>query len=531
MSLVAAVPGVLVGQLLEGRVMTLLREFAVKYQKLDVRFSNTALSAITPLEFNPQPPLWLYYLSAGLVAALALISCAAACLLCKEKRQKKRRFKLRMPVGKTRSSYLRCWCKYAFLSAKRGAIRSVSVVALAVIAAVFFGQLTGNIVAYEQQLADLKQNTQIRGYASAADGLRMEDVLASEEKMKKIYESGLVTQLDMTVAPNHYRTIGVAYLADGSDCGLELPDYPTSGYAFETLVAHMAKEPKMVGTTSVINAPAFYYAGAPKITWLDGYDDSSMRGSNTGICVISEDLAQEYGVNLGDTMVFLVLYPNGMNSAVGPCYLQVVGTYFTSTDLDVVFCPIGQSIYAPDYNVPGRWSAARNYNSAIFTLDAPEKLPQLRQLLEEMGYTSPGTWGRVRNYMVLDDRDYIMSTGGLERQIQYLQLVYGCLFVLVDMIGLTAAYLLLYARKAEIALMRSLGTSRMRIFSNFAGEQIMLSLLGCVAGFALWQLLGNAFAEITHLILRFWICWCAGAMASCLQMLGPKTLSGMNERE
>lgn len=349
--------------------------------------------------------------------------------------------------------------------------------------------------------------------------------------MKKIYDSGFVTQLDMTAAPNHYRAIGVAYLADGRDCGLEFPDYPISGYAFETLVTHMAMEPKMVATTSVIHAPAFYYADAPEITWLDGYDDSSMRGTNTEICVISEDLAQEYGVNLGDIMAFLVLYPNGMDSAVGPCYLQVVGTYFTSTDLDVVFCPIGPSIYAADYDVPDRWGVVRNYNSAIFTLDAPEQLPQMRQILEDLGYTSPGTWGRVRNYMVLDDRDYIMSTGGLERQIQYLQLVYGCLFVLVDLIGLTAAYLLLHARKAEVALMQSLGTPRLRIFGNFAGEQVLLCFLGCVAGFVLWKFAGNALAEIDHLILRFWICWCAGAMISCLQMLGPKTLSGMNERE
>lgn len=531
MSLVAGVPGVFLGQLLEDRVMGLLREFAAKYQTLDLRFSNTALSAITPLEFSPQPPLWLYYLGAGIITVLALVSCVAACLLCREKRQKKRQPKLRLPVGKTRSSYLRCWCKYALLSAKRGVVRSVSVIALGVIAAVFFGQLTGNIAAYEQQLADLKRNTQIRGYASATDGLRMEGLLVSDEKLDTLYESGLVSQLDMTGRTSHYRPIGVAYLVDGTECDLELPDYPTGGYALETLVMQMATEPKLVETTSVADSPVFYYSGAPEITWQEGYDESCMRGADMGICVIPEDLAREYAVNLGDTMVFLILYKDGMNSAVLPQYLKVVGTYFTSADVDTIFCPIGESIYSENHDGLYSIYAHKNYNSAIFTLKDSEQLPRLRQLLEELEYTSPGTWGRVRSYMVLDDREYIMSTGGLERQIQYLQLVYGCLFVLVDLIGLAAAYLLLHARKGEIALMQSLGTPRLRIFGNFAGEQMLLSLVGCLLGFGLWRLSGSDFAEVMKLLVRFWLCWCVGAMVSCLQMLGTKTLSGMSERE
>lgn len=531
MSLVAAVPGILVGRLLEGRVMELLQEFAERYQKLDLRFSNTVLSAITPLEFMPRPPLSLYYAGAGTIVVLALVSTVAACLLCRERRQKKHRPKLRFPRGKTRSSYLRCWCKYALLSVKRGMLRSVTVVLLAVIASIFFGQLTGNIAAYEQQLVDLKQNTQIRGYASATDGLRMEGVLVSDEKLEAIYRSGLVTQLDMTGRTSHYRTIGVAFRADGTDCNLELPDYPTGGFALETLVMQMAMEPKMVETTSVANSPAFYYTGEPEITWLDGYDETCMRGPDMGICVIPLELAREYDVDLGDTMAFLMLYPNGDHSAVVPRYMQVVGTYFTSADVDTIFCPIGESIYAEDYDEMWTLYTHKNYNSAIFTLDDPEKLPQLRQLLGELGFTSPGTWGKVRSYMVLDDCAYIMATGGLERQIQYLELVYGCLFVLVDLIGFAAAYLLLHARKREIALMGSLGTPRLRVFGNFVGEQLLLSLLGCLAGLGLWRLGSGNLPGVIELIIGFWLCWCVGSMVSCLQMLRSKAQSDFSNRE
>ncbi|MBQ4641788.1 MAG: ABC transporter permease [Oscillospiraceae bacterium] len=535
MSLVAAAIGIYLGQLLEDRVMSLLQGFAAKYQSLDLRFSATALSAIEPLEFRPQPPASLYYFGAGLIALLALFSTVASCLLCREKRQKARRLKLCLPQGKTRSSYLRCWFKYALLSAKRGVVRSVTVIVMSIVTAVFFGQLTGNITAYEQQLADVKQNTQIRGYASATDGLRMDSLLVADENMQILYDSGLVSQLDMTEMPGHYRPIGVAIRADGTQCKLDYPAIPT-GYALDTLKTQMASEPKILGTTSVEHSPAFYYAGPPEITWLEGYDETCMRSANTEIGVIPEDLAREYGVSLGDTMAFLTMSVADMrdmdvDKRVHYRYLQVVGTYFTSADVDTIFYPIGESIYAtsPDYWRPS--FQALNYDSTIFTVSSPETLPQLRQLLEELGYTSPGTWGRVRSYMVIDDSEYIMSTGSLERQIQYLHLVYGCLFVLVDLIGLAAAYLLLHARRGEIALMRSLGTPRLRIFGNLAGEQMLLSLVGCMAGFGLWYLVGAELKEILPLIVRFWISWCVGAVVSCLQMLGPKTLSGMNERE
>ncbi len=536
MSLIAAVIGIYLGRLLESRVLGLLQDFAAKYQGVDLRFSASALSEIEPLEFRPQPPASLYYFGAGLIALLALLGTEVSCLLCREKRQRKRRPKLRLPQGKARSSYLRCWFKYALLSAKRGAVRSVTVVALGVVAVVFFGQLTGNIAAYQQQLADVKQNTPIRGYASATDGLRMDGLLVADKNMQTLYDSGLVSQLDITDMPGHYRPIGVAFGVDGRYRDLEYPEIPTNAFRLDTLKMQMASEPKIVGTTSIADSPAFYYAGAPEITWMEGYDETCMRSANMEICVIPEELAKEYGVNLGDTMAFLTMSAAEMrdvntNKYIRYRHLQVVGTYFTSADIDTIFYPIAESIYATSPNYWRPSSRVLNYDSAVFTVSSPETLPQLRQLLEELGYTSPGTWGRVRTYMVIDDSEYIMSTGSLERQIQYLQLVYGCLFVLVDLIGLAAAYLLLHARKGEIALMRSLGTPRLRIFGNLAGEQVLLSLAGCLAGFGLWYLTGAELTQIIPLIVRFWACWCVGAVVSCLQMLGPKSLSGMNERE
>jgi RsiW-degrading membrane proteinase PrsW (M82 family) len=75
---------------------------------------------------------------------------------------------------------------------------------------------------------------------------------------------------------------------------------------------------------------------------------------------------------------------------------------------------------------------------------------------------------------MIEDEIYLNTTQSMERQIQYVSVLYGALYLLAGVIGFALAWLLLLSRRREIAVMRALGTQSGRILGNFLLEQLLL---------------------------------------------------------
>ena len=104
--------------------------------------------------------------------------------------------------------------------------------------------------------------------------------------------------------------------------------------------------------------------------------------------------------------------------------------------------------------------------------------------MSDAGYTWVHSNDRAKSCAFIDDEVYLNTTHSMERQIQYVSVLYDALYVLAGVIGFTLAWLLLQSRRQEIAIMRALGTQPGRIVGNFLAEQLLLMTLGLGIGFA-----------------------------------------------
>ena len=133
---------------------------------------------------------------------------------------------------------------------------------------------------------------------------------------------------------------------------------------------------------------------------------------------------------------------------------------------------------------------------------------------------------------MIDDKTYTETVRSLEWQISYTDTLYRCLYILSALIGLIMAYLLTQSRKAEIAVMRSLGDGRGRILLVFLAEQMLLLLAGLGLGITLWIAAGQSIQPLyLRLLGAFAGCWLAGAGLCLVRCLSRRTLDMLSERE
>ena len=168
----------------------------------------------------------------------------------------------------------------------------------------------------------------------------------------------------------------------------------------------------------------------------------------------------------------------------------------------------------------------------MFSLGDNSRLNDLRDALEEAEFRYAGSEGRALDYAVILDDVYLNTTGSMERQIEYVRVLYNGLFALAMIIGFAAAWLLTSSRGREISLMRALGAPGAVISANFILEQILLLAIGLAVGLGLHRLISGGFTK-TQLVLTaiFSACWLAGCITGLAPKLLGRTLDGLADPE
>lgn len=668
-ALLAAGLGAFVSSLLERRVMTFVADFAAKYQTTDLRYSNANLSISKELTFSPQTAAWLFLAAAGILLVLALLSCAVFTRSALAARKTKKPKKQRAPRHSGKSSHLSGGLlKYPLLSIRRGGIRSLVVVLTAAVVAVFLGQLTTTADVYRNKLQYVYDNTTLRGHITDSKGKRIGGLTIRANDIQDLYDTGLLHCLNASSSGAHYKLEGIRRDADGTLYDVASIPIPESEFALATLMARFAAGSRLVALTSLADMPEAFFSGPPAVTWLDGYDESCLRGEDPAICLLSSRMMEQEGVELGDIIRIMVCM-----DSVGYFYESeylVVGSYvpqgaedtlytpldfpfpvgrpagttvprdpfplespsdltFTYADHPVTFleaknaedflaahsgpnqivwsfdgilagdletltdnyCFVSRELWeetAPhmnyriritsstnmqvDYTIIGIYEKATigepdlycsslteyslepsgvydeatvlkkvlpyiTFESSIFTFSDLKNLSALKDAISELGFSgvnqnNPSGGIAARTYLVIYDKDFHSTVNSLNRQIQYLDALYTCLYVLTGLIGLVVAYLLVAARKRELAIMRGLGASHVRIFTAFFLEQLLLSLLGCGAGLGIWAALGRPSPRLHWLMTGIFLaCWLFGTGISTLHLQSSKALAVLSDKE
>lgn len=518
----AAVIGAAAGKLLEARVLGMLSEFASRFAAQDLRFSSSRITAVKTLDFTPNVSGSLYALSAAVFIALAAAAALIYTLLnLREKHMKtgkKRRSLSPVPSKAGRSSRISGPLKYSLLSIKRGGIRTAAILLLCIVIAFFFGRLTYSLEGYREQLAAFRRDSVIKGHASDVTGRMIDGLSVSARHARLAAESDVVSGYNFTEKEGNLRFEGVSESASGVNFDLPEIAFPESSFAIETLAGQMGKEPLLIGTSSVSQAPEFYYSPAKSITWLEGYSDESFA-EGKAICALSESYMRGNGIELGDTVRFLYCVQSEGSPVFDVIYLKAAAAYVPSNDTGTVLCPL-------------QGGRMKTFGSFTFTLDDTSRLNELREALALAGFRSVGPNERSSNIAVIDDSLFLEMTGSMERQIQYVGALYYSLYALAGAVGAALAWLLTASRRGETALMRALGTPKGRVLANFQFEMMALGGVGLAIGLAITRLaLGRAAHMQLILTAAFFALWSVSSLISLLVSLKKQEHALLSEPE
>ena len=582
LAIVSSVLGCVIGKLLEGRVMDTLQRFALQFADHDFRFSDSRLSLSRTLAFEPAIRLRVYLLAAALLILGTLfftLLFAARTLRSTEGMGKKRKTIFQTNKRReTKSSRLSCALKYAVLSIRRGIVRTVAVILLCAIAAVFFGQMTASLNGYQTQLKVYRENAVITGHATDYSGKMTDGLLVSEQMTRALLQTELISSHCFTDTFAHGRILGIVECADGTSCDLPIYEIPETEFQYEGLVYHLQKGIRWVNTLSVGDSPACYYTKDKEIHWVDGYSEDSFR-TNLAICALPNRVMQEQGLSLGD--VIRILYV-GSRHDMAQADVKIVASYTSASPKPIVYSPIGYNpafdtafsedtesvelviteeaekqtqeesfeLIAPDGNTITMTETEfnanlneliatgviqlnyRTYDSFRFTLDRADDLDALRQALDEAGFTYVRSGARLKPFAIIEDEIYLNTTHSMERQIQYVGVLYDALYIIAGVIGLVLAWLMTLSRRKEISVMRAMGTQPFRILLNFQTEQFVLSGAGILLGVLIAYLSGCALTPLFCILVgAFWIIWNLSTLLCLITGLLKPSYASLTEPE
>ena len=305
----------------------------------------------------------------------------------------------------------------------------------------------------------------------------------------------------LLTAKMHYVLMGISEDAEGHAYTLpRRPEVPrhSNRFGYDWFEDKVRQMPYLYFIDSFAALPEFNDTLLDGVIWLDGYDDDSLAEVQY-IAILPDRYAEENGIALGDT-VRLAAYLNLQNvGIVMEAYdFQVVGTYHQGSRTPVIYVPWSlitditiapDSVYAtlesPDAEIPEDERITNEYlanfiNSASFLLADTRDLNEFRDELEERDYSQVGSISRNRLAIVIEDEALMDAIESIQQHIAVMNIIRPIMLALSTVIGFILSYLLTRNRLHEFAVMRSLGTKRLQVYSAFFLEQLILFLLGIV---------------------------------------------------
>lgn len=494
---IAVLAGAVVSALSLQVLIPLALHAAEAFYAADQRYSNGALGVTKEVAQSQQLALWPSLVSAAVVFVLALVLCVAFVGQAQRKNTL-RRGKTRVRVPKSKTSVAgKGAVRFAWLSARRGGLRSAVVPVVALVLSGFLGLLMATAQGWEEQRRSLYESTTITGQFTSTNGRQYTDLTLAYPW--RLWDSGMLSDIQVS-GSLHY------WLPD------EIPQFADNEYGIARKESWIAQQPSMVFLNGLQVAPEFIYGDVPEITWLDGWDESFLSDpdnpgnwNETMPCVASQRWMKEHDLSLGDEIVV------NCENMYGDWTVQIVGSFAPAGKQDNLYFPLCYWSLPPWQADDERetYSPTGSFLSSRFTLRSAYDLEAFRDYLAQEGYNQPGGSGSNRVTVVLNDHIFTQTVQALNRYITLGQILFPVLFALMGVLGFVVSWLMVNGRRMEFAIMRGMGASKGRVFGSFFLEQMGLCLSGCV---------------ISGLVLTLWsgqgMVWLAAAGFAVCYLLG-----------
>lgn len=240
---------------------------------------------------------------------------------------------------------------------------------------------------------------------------------------------------------------------------------------------------EMSGIDSLYVAEELTEDWGGEVHWNEGYDESILA-TDALVCLLPESMKDTQQVDLQFSYSYGI---DGVSYHFSTtCKLQVVG-YYVDKGNARIYCP-----YLIAKQICAELTMSKDMEEVCAVLNDNNSLPQLREVAAQW-FAEPNPagekteWGRFGyDYYLyaLDIDDYMLRSleTNMKNSMQLNSLASAVVFVLSAGVGFLTGFLVIRARKREIALMRTMGASHPAIFLELALEQMLCVAAGIVIG-------------------------------------------------
>ncbi len=224
---------------------------------------------------------------------------------------------------------------------------------------------------------------------------------------------------------------------------------------------------------------------APYITWMEGYDADVLTG-DAAVCIVPKALE----IGLGETLS-LSMGNIGNKLTMELTVIGLYGREYRSSGENIVYyCPLKAL-----ENFLHEQGQEITYNFVEMELQNLKNLGRFKSEMKDLGM------GEDSVYLTIHDSLLQQVTAKLRQHIRLLNLLLPVLLAVVAGIGFGLSFLLLRGRKKEVAVLRSLGAKRGRVFTMLLSENAIQVLLGTLLGGCLaFVVMGSTAFQLRYLL-------------------------------
>ena len=245
--------------------------------------------------------------------------------------------------------------------------------------------------------------------------------------------------------------------------------------------------------------------------------------------ILDEYIMEEKGLQLGDMIDLTAFYykyqTNNHEILFEPlCYreFRIAGSMSIAEYTGSVIFPSILMPYQTVVNIFHELGLPFTADSASFQVDRPFELNEFKEEMKEIGLLSVITDASFQydgNALVVRDSTFIEASEPILGTKSLLVIALPFIIAIVIFIGYITAYLLIYSRRGEYAVMRSLGMRHMQCFNVLLLENALLQLIGCAIGSLIAGLaMGMGLSVLAGVAALFLLCYLAGSAIALWNM-------------
>jgi len=436
--------------------------------------------------------------------------------------------------------------RYALRNICRQGLKSLIVPVLLMVLLIFLCVFTYVRNHFEQELEQVYENVPVTMQFTDISG-KMYDGLAIYQKAIEELESTGFIKTSWKSTTYYAKFMDTAKYSETTDednplyryefTGIDKP----SGYAWETMKAQWksTSEPLQIAET-LSEAPLFKYEGIPKITWMEGMDEERFINNQTvGTmqeygCLVPDFYLEKYNVELGELIALAIPYSYDFDITTN--VVRIAGIYSAkNSDACLIMTPKGFEasiihVYYEKYP-QNKSYIGEKWSSAGAELQNTNQLSHLKDYLETC-YDPVGKAGNHRQWLLIDDKALYDTIDNLTRYIEYMNLLYPVIIALLIAAAFIVSNLLLKNRVQEMAMLRSLGCSNIRVFFSLFLEYLLLSCVGIALGIIISIVVteteeGNVIVNTIALML----CYYLGAVAAIMNSFRKALIYSLKQKD